>query len=132
MDDGGIRDRYVVHVGRNRELRRELQIHRGVVQKQSGIDVVGLSLPGLVRSLEGGNQTEPVLEIDPGVGEWNALTAPEAETVAGKIFIVQRRVPSGGLAIVRIRIAREVEERNPVADPVFVLGKRSEEHTSEL
>ena len=100
------------------QLRRQINVRSRVVQKQPGIHEAALAL--YLARPQTRQQAIRAHQRHSAARQPDSFAVPQAEDAAGEIRMVEDRVEPARGAIARILIARSIEEREPVADPIFI------------
>src|SRR5262249_25365453 len=116
----GVVEAKEVHVEEHLELRRDLDVRAQVEQEEPGVDEVRLALE--LAGSETGHEAVAAFELEPRVGQRQALAHPVAEAAAGEIRVVEDHVEATRRVVVGLSIARRPEERDPWPEPVEVDG----------
>src|SRR5262249_13495541 len=122
----GVVEAKEVHVEEHLELRRDLDVRAQVEQEEPGVDEVRLALE--LAGSETGHEAVAAFELEPRVGQRQALAHPVAEAAAGEIRVVEDHVEAPRRVVVGLSIAGGPEERDPWPEPVEVDGELERGH----
>src|SRR5262245_34435354 len=108
----------IVVVDEPSQFRRDVEVDARVVERQARVDEIGLPL-NFARA-QAGDQTVRLDQRDGGLRQPDALRVPETEWSAGEIRSFQNRIEAAPRAVRRFRIARGVEARQTIPNPVEI------------
>src|SRR5262249_41197320 len=114
----GAMEAQVVIVDEGAKFRRDVNVNARVVERQTGVDEIGLPLK--FAAAQGGNQTVRPDQLRAGLRQTDLLRIPEADFAAGEIRMIHDRVEAARRVVIHIRVTRTEKARDAVTNPVEI------------